>query len=118
MSQMLVGIDVSMRSHHVQFMHGEGHSLADFSVSNDIEGANTLIQKLLKTAEKNQLTQLKIWMESTDQYSWHLAHYLKNQLQGYAPLFQTAVFMLNARKVARFKKGYDTLPKNDELMPG
>lgn len=115
MSQMLVGIDVSMRSHHVQFMHGEGHSLADFSVSNDIEGANTLIQKLLKTAEKNQLTQLKIGLESTDQYSWHLAHYLKNQLQGYAPLFQTAVFMLNARKVARFKKGYDTLPKNDRI---
>lgn len=29
--------------------------------------------------------------------------------------FQAQVFVLNARKVARFKKGYDTLPKNDRL---
>lgn len=43
MSQMLVDIDVSLRSHHVHFMHGEGHTLADFSVRNDVEGADTLI---------------------------------------------------------------------------
>ena len=30
-------------------------------------------------------------------------------------VFQAQVFVLNARKVARFKKGYDTLPKNDRI---
>lgn len=59
MSQMLVGIDVSLHSHHVHFMHGEGHTLADFSVSNDTKGANTLIQKLLITAEKISANTLK-----------------------------------------------------------
>ncbi|KGR78787.1 transposase, partial [Ureibacillus massiliensis 4400831 = CIP 108448 = CCUG 49529] len=52
---------------------------------------------------------------STDQYSWHLAHYLKKQLHRVLPHVQTAIYMLNARKVARFKKGYDTLPKNDRV---
>ena len=113
MSQKLVGIDVSLRSHHVHFMHGEGHTLADFSVSNDIEGADTLIQKLLKTAEKNQREHIKIGLEATDQYSWHIAHYLKSGLKGYEPSVQSMVYMLNARKVPRFKKGYDTLPEND-----
>ena len=115
MSQMLVGIDVSLRSHHVHFMHGEGHTLADFSVSNDTEGANTLIHKLLKTAEKNQCEHIKIGLEATDQYSWHIAHYLKSELKGYEPSVQSMVYMLNARKVSRFKKGYDTLPKNDRI---
>lgn len=115
MSQMLVGIDVSLRSHHVHFMHGEGQTLADFSVRNDVEGADTLIQKIVRTAEKNQTNQLKIGMEATDQYSWHLAHYLKAQCKKVVPHLQTAIYMLNARKVARFKKGYDTLPKNDKI---
>lgn len=115
MSQMLVGIDVSLRSHHVHFMHGEGQTLADFSVSNDTQGADTLLRKLLQTAEKNQCGQIKIGLEATDQYSWHVAHYLKSELKGYEPTIQSAVYMLNARKVARFKKGYDTLPKNDRI---
>ena len=55
-------------------------------------------------------------MEATDQYSWHLAHYLKSiNVKKYEPHLQTAIYMLNARKVARFKKGYDTLPKNDKM---
>ena len=66
MSQMLVGIDVSLRSHHVHFMDEEGRTLADFSISNDQEGADALIRNVLEKAEKNQLTDLKIGMEATD----------------------------------------------------
>ncbi|XJZ27743.1 IS110 family transposase [Bacillota bacterium Lsc_1132] len=115
MSQMLVGVDVSLRSHHVHFMKEDGNSLADFSVSNDQSGADTLIKRMLEAAEKSQVTQLKIGMEATDQYSWHLAHYLKDQLKGYEPRFQSFIYTINARKVARFKKGYDSLPKNDRI---
>ncbi|MFD1927388.1 transposase [Sporosarcina siberiensis] len=49
MSQMLIGVDLSFRSHHVHFMHGEGHTLAGFSVSNDTEGAKYL-QKLARNS--------------------------------------------------------------------
>ncbi|WP_332635055.1 IS110 family transposase [Halalkalibacter flavus] len=115
MSQMLVGIDVSLKSHHVQFMSGDGTSLVSFSVTNDQTGADTLIQKMLATAEKHQITQLKIGMEATSNLGWHLAHYLKEQLQGYEPSIEPHIYVLNARKVARFKKGYDSLVKNDRI---
>lgn len=115
MSQILVGVDVSLKTHHVHFMNGEGQSLDDFSVPNNREGADTLIQRLLNQARKSQVTKLRIGMEATDQYSWHLAHYLQAQFKGYEPNYQTYVYVLNARKVARFKKGYDTLPKNDHI---
>jgi transposase len=115
MSQMLVGIDVSLRSHHVQFMDGDGTSLDSFSVTNDRAGADTLIKRMLVTAEKHQLNQLKIGMEATSNLGWHLAHYLRDQLLGYEPDFQSFIYVLNARKVARFKKGYDSLVKNDRI---
>ena len=105
MSQMLVGVDVSLRSHHVHFMNEDGVTLADFSVSNDRNGADTLIKRMLETAEKNQCVQLKIGMEATDQYSWHIAHYLSEQMKGYEPTIDTYIYVLNARRVARFKKG-------------
>jgi transposase len=83
MSPMLIGIDVSLRSHHVQFMDGAGRSLASFSVSNDQTGADTLIRKVLDTASKEKIEHLHIGMEATSNLGWHLAHYLKNQLQSY-----------------------------------
>ncbi|WP_232454589.1 IS110 family transposase [Domibacillus aminovorans] len=115
MSQMLVGIDVSLRSHDVHFMRGNGAALADFSVSNDHTGADTLIKRVLETAEKNQCAHIQIGMEATDQYSWHVARYLQDQLKGYEPGYRYQIYMLNARKVAQFKKGYDTLPKNNKI---
>lgn len=115
MSPMLIGIDVSLRSHHVQFMAADGRSLASFAVSNDQTGADTLIHKMLETASKEESDNLHIGMEATSNLGWHLAHYLKNELQNYEPAVKSQVYVLNARKVARFKKGYDTLPKNDRI---
>ena len=115
MSPMLIGIDVSLKSHHVQFMDGAGTSLASFAVPNDQAGADTLIQKMLDTASKAQAQELRIGMEATSNLGWHLAHYLKTELQGYEPHVQSQIYVLNARKVARFKKGYEALPKNDRV---
>lgn len=115
MSQLLVGVDVSLRSHHVQIMNADGAALADFSISNDQDGADTLIKRVLGLAERNQCAHLKIGMEATDQYSWHIAHYLRDRLKGYEPSIEAKIYVLNARKVSRFKKGYDTLPKNDRI---
>lgn len=115
MSPMLIGIDVSLRSHHVQFMDGAGATLASFAVLGDQTGADTLIQKMLDTADKAGAQELRIGMEATSNLGWHLAHYLKTELQGYEPRVQSQIYVLNARKVARFKKGYEALPKNDRV---
>jgi len=96
-------------------MDAEGRSLASFSVSNDQNGADTLIKKILETSEKANSQHLQIGMEATSNFGWHLAHYLNDQLEGYEPKLEAQIYVLNARKVARFKKGYDTLPKNDRI---
>jgi transposase len=75
MSQMLVGIDVSMRSNHVLFMGESGESLASFSISNDRIGADTLVQKVISTANKTNCATVRIGMEATSNLGWHLAHY-------------------------------------------
>lgn len=113
MSQMLVGIDVSLKSNHVQFMDGNGQKLASFSVPNNLSGADTLVEKVLSTANKLDSQTVKIGMEATSNLGWHLAHYLKSCLTD-SPI-NALIYVLNARKVARFKKGYDCLPKTDRL---
>jgi hypothetical protein len=42
-------------------------------------------------------------------------HDPQQQFDGYRPNLETDIHVINARKVARFKKGYDTLPKNDRM---
>ncbi|ARF67755.1 IS110 family transposase [Paenibacillus larvae subsp. pulvifaciens] len=115
MSQMLVGIDVSLHSHHVQFMSEKGESMASFSIPNNRNGADTLMKRMLETARRKQSRLIQIGMEATSNLGWHLAHYLQDQLEGYEPEVQANIYVLNARKVARFKKGYDSLPKNDRV---
>ncbi|SDF36236.1 IS110 family transposase [Sporolituus thermophilus] len=114
MASLMVGIDVSLRSHSVQFMNDAGDALAAFTVANDLFGAETLLNRLLTVARKYQCSLVRVGMEATSNLGWHLAHFLNAKLQQQSE-FQAQVFVLNARKVARFKKGYDTLPKNDRL---
>ena len=114
MSQLLVGLDVSLKSHHVHFMRDDGDSIKNFSVTNDQIGANKLIDRINTSSDKHQVKELKIGLEATGQYGWHVAHYLHEQLPSTEDR-KVSIYVLNARKVARFKKGYDTLPKNDRI---
>ncbi len=114
MSQMLVGIDVSLCSHHVQLMDEQGKSLSSFSIPNDQFGADKLIEKLSESANKLKTGSLRIGMEATNNLGWHLAHYLQDKLKDNENL-TAQIYVLNARKMARFKKGYDSLPKNDRI---
>lgn len=115
MPKLHVGIDVSLASHHVQFMDEAGQVLASFEVSNDRPGADTLIRKVLETSQAKHMNTVVMGMEATANLGWHLAHYLKSELEAYEPNLQSQIHVLNARKVARFKKGYDNLPKNDRI---
>ncbi len=81
MSPMPIGIDVSLKSHHVQFIDGAGTSLASLAVPKDQSGADTLIQKMLDTASKKQAQELRIGMEATSNLGWHLAHIVHLILQ-------------------------------------
>ena len=43
---------MSLRSHAVQFMNDSGDALASFSVPNDLNGAETLLQRSLHSADR------------------------------------------------------------------
>lgn len=70
---------------------------------------------MLDIASKAGLQQLRIGTEATSNLGWNLAHYLKAELQKYEPTIASQIYVINVRKVARFKKGYETLPKNDRM---
>jgi len=86
----------------------------DNTVPNDQFGTDTLIEKIFKTANKLKTSSLRIGMEATSNLGWHLAHYLQDKLKDNESL-KAQIYVLNARKMARFKKGYDSLPKNDRI---
>lgn len=115
MAKLHVGIDVSLNAHHVQFMDEAGQDLASFEISNDPQGADTLIHRVLETMGAKRMDSVVVGMEATANLGWHLAHYLKQQLAHRASHLDAQIHVLNARRVARFKKGYDNLPKNDRI---
>ena len=83
MPKLHVGIDVSLDSHHVQFMDETGQGLDSFKVSNNQPGADTLIRKVLETAGAKQMDTVVMGMEATSNLGWYLAHYLKQQFEAY-----------------------------------
>lgn len=114
MANLMVGIDVSLRSHSVQLMNDCGDALAAFSVPNNLTGATTLLSRINQSVKQCHSELVRVGMEATSNLGWHLAHFLNANLHQ-LPDCKTQVFVLNARKVARFKKGYDSLPKNDRV---
>jgi hypothetical protein len=69
---------------------------------------------LLDTATKEQLQHLRIGMEANPTLDG-ISPLSENRITKLRTNFQSQVYVLNARKVSRFKKGYDTLPKNDHV---
>ena len=102
MANLMVGIDVSLRSHSVQLMNDCGNALAAFSVPNNLTGATTLVSRINQSVKQYHSELVRVGMEATSNLGWHLAHFLKANLYQ-LPDCKTQVFVLNARKVARFK---------------
>jgi len=111
---LIVGIDVSSQSLVVRFMDQDGNGPSkSFSVSNDLEGADKLISDIIAYALKIDASIIKIGMESTSNYAWHLHLHLASspELLNFNPLF----YVLNPSVVKGFKKTYTHLPKTDDV---
>lgn len=65
MANLMVGIDVSLRSHSVQFMNDSGDALASFAIPNNVDGAQTLLTRMVTSARKLQCTLVRVGMEAT-----------------------------------------------------
>lgn len=111
---LFVGIDVSSDSCEVVLVNDQGKQLGrSFSVPNDLKGASKIREMLCATAEAHQASQIKIGLESTSVYGWHLRDYLfeLDALKKYSPL----IYEINPSMVANFKKSYSHKPKTDAL---
>ena len=112
MSKLFVGLDVSQKSVAACFVLEDGtEPVKRFGFPHNPAGVETLVSKINATADKLGIDQVLIGMETTGLLWWHLSEALRNceQLQALQP----AIYAINAKLVANFKKAYVEMEKTD-----
>lgn len=110
---MFVGVDVSRDDHTVQFLGADGARLARMRVGNSPQGGKSLIERLVDAAEDRDCAEIRVGMEATNLYWWHLFH----QLYAAAKLerFSLKVALINPGRIQAFKQSFGDVPKTDRL---
>ena len=77
---IIIGIDVAKDKHDCHFMtYPDCEILCDnLQISNSLEGFKTLMNTILEYSN-NDLSQVKVGLESTGHYSTNIISYLKRQ---------------------------------------
>ncbi|MCL6627256.1 MAG: IS110 family transposase [Alicyclobacillus shizuokensis] len=114
MACLYVGIDLGLSNFVVRVIDEQGKPVSGaLTYTNDLVGAEKLLDKLLELLESTGSTQLRIGMEATNLYWWHLHEFL-SQNDALQP-FDTEIFVLNPSLVDGFKKAYTKLPKTHAM---
>ncbi len=113
LNTLFVGIDVSKKNNVVRFIDSLGDTLTIFSIPNNQDGANVLLEKLHNTIISKDFEAVSIGMKSTSIYADHLAIFLRND--AFLKKWGVKVFILNAKQINAFKEVYPELPKNDNI---
>src|SRR5699024_1737280 len=111
--KLFVGLDVSSFDIKVCFLNGEGDELKSFTVANDLPGATQLRDEIVKVAENQSVSQLRIGLESTSVYSFHPSMFLHNDK--FIRSLGGQVLVMNPKQIANFKKSYSDMDKTDEI---
>ena len=116
LSTLFVGIDISSRENVVALLDFESSKpILSFAVANNQPGAVALAQKLADFLNSHRdLSRLMIALESTSFYGIHIANYLSS-CQLLMP-FHTAVYCVNPKMIANYKKSFIDLGKMITLM--
>jgi transposase len=110
---MFVGIDIGLERDVSHFMVADGDSLGRLIFPNDLEGGMRFIDRTVELANQAGVTKLRIGMEATGLYWWHLQQLIDEAPQFAAFDVQTAV--LNPKVVEKFKGIYTDIPKTDDI---
>jgi transposase len=110
---LFVGIDVSKKSNVVRFTDSDGKTISLFSIKNNQDGANGLLEKIHSILLNSDFSRISIGMESTSIYADHLAVFLRND--DFLKKWNVKVTVLNAKQVKAFKEAYPELPKDDNI---
>ncbi|CEP66577.1 Transposase, IS116/IS110/IS902 [Moorella glycerini] len=73
---LFVGIDIGSDTNVVRILDDTGEDVCGFSVSNDLPGAERLVERIVAEAELLDADKVKIGMEATNLYWWHLSQAL------------------------------------------
>ena len=110
---LFVGIDVSKKDNHVQFLNAIGEKLNRFKVDNNQTGVSILVDNIKKVFSNTDANSVIIGLESTSIYGDHLAASLRQD--EFLSHIDGSVHVLNAKQVAKFKESYADLQKNDTV---
>ena len=112
MSKLHVGLDVSKKSIAACFLLDDGtEPIKRFSFEHNLTGVAKLVSQINATAEKLDITELLIGMETTGMLWWHLSEALRNSEE--LAHLHPSVYAINAKLVANFKKAYVESDKTD-----
>ena len=106
-----VGIDVSSKSNQVCILTPVGKKLRNFSVSNNLIGAKTIISESIAALNTLGLVKVDFGMEATSVYGDNLMIHLKQNQD--INSFNVQIFKINPKQVKKFKDVYLDLQKND-----
>ena len=106
-----VGIDVSSRSNQVCIIASDGKKLKNFSVPNNLSGAETIVSETIAVLNSHSCSRVDFGMEATSVYGDNLMMHLKQDQSINA--FDVQVFKINPKQVKKFKDVYNELQKND-----
>jgi transposase len=110
----LLGLDVSQNELVACLLFADGREPASrFSVANDRPGAQSLVARVLALADQHGFRRLRVGLEATSLYWWHLASFLQSSSL-LAPL-SPEVYLLNPKLVSGLKKAYSDQGKTDRL---
>lgn len=112
---LFVGIDIGSRLNVISALNFEQEFLIRMvPVPNAQYGAEQMEQMIAKVLEQHhEFHSVIIGLESTGFYGVHIANYLST-CERLAP-FSTRVYCLNPKEVAKYKKSFNSLDKNDGI---
>jgi transposase len=109
-----VGLDVSQATADVCFLLPDGaEPVPRWTVPNTRPGAEALAARLAALAQQHGVDALRIGLEPTSLYWWHLACFLKDS-RVLAP-YRPTVYALNPKRVHDFRDTLGGLPKTDRV---
>jgi transposase len=110
---LFVGIDIGADTNVVRIIDDNGDDVCGFSVSNDLPGTERLVKKVVDAANTLPVDKVKIGMEATNLYWWHLSQALHDDPRLTA--LETEIAVINPKVIDGFKSIYTDIAKTDAL---
>lgn len=111
---LIVGIDIALKNNQVVFMLQDETQLGrSLRFPNSLPGTRQLSRAIIKKAKEYSLSHVRIGMEATGIYWYHLHQFLTEDKK--LKKLNAQVFTLNPKLIAKFKKSLGDYDKTDPI---